>query len=124
MSPSSVWSEEEIASKLQGYLEITPDLWNTIKYGSHVRYINKNNEFKTGGFVLKNPIELNKQKKSDITDKNTSDTSNTSSNTSSNASGNTNNASLLQSNFDKSSSNYITWFVPYNDIKKLYLNFI
>lgn len=98
IKPISVWSEEEILNKLQGYLEINNDLWGCIKYGSHIRYINKNNEFKGGGFVLKNPINLNKQNNDE--DKK---------------------AFLLQSSFNKSDNNYLTWFIQYSDIKKLYL---
>jgi hypothetical protein len=123
-SPSSVWSEEDINSKLQGYLEISDDLWTNVKYGSHIRYINKNNEFKTGGFVLKNPIELNKQ--SDSGKDASKDAGKDASKDAGKDAGKDTSieskpAFLLQSNFDKSSSNYLTWFVQYSDIKKLYL---
>jgi hypothetical protein len=55
------WTPEEQAEKLTGYLEIPPEFWDQIRYGTHVRYMTKANEFRSGGFVLKNPYDTKPQ---------------------------------------------------------------
>jgi hypothetical protein len=55
--PPRVWSEEEIKQKLAGYILIPPHLWEQIRYGTHVRYFDKTRGFRSGGFVVRNPIE-------------------------------------------------------------------
>lgn len=52
-----VYTAEEQAEKLHGYLEIAPEHWELIRYGTHLRYYLKTGEFRTGGFVLKNPFD-------------------------------------------------------------------
>ena len=52
-----VWTAEEQAEKLTGYLKVDPDFWEQIRYGTHMRYITKAGEFRSGGFVLKNPFD-------------------------------------------------------------------
>jgi len=54
---AKVWTVEEQAEKLTGYLEISPEFWDQIRYGTHVRYITKDGQFRPGGFVLKNPYD-------------------------------------------------------------------
>lgn len=49
------WTDEEIAEKLVGYIKMPPKFWPQIKPGDHVRYYTKNDEFRSGGFVQKNP---------------------------------------------------------------------
>ena len=52
-----VWTAEEQAEKLNGYLEISPEFWDQIRYGTHVRYFSKSEGFRPGGFVVKNPFD-------------------------------------------------------------------
>ena len=52
-----VWTPDEQAEKLVGYIEVVPEFWEQIRYGTHVRYVTKAGEFRTGGFVLKNPFD-------------------------------------------------------------------
>lgn len=52
------WTAEEQAEKLSGYLEISPEFWDQIRYGTHVRYISKAEGFRPGGFVVKNPFDF------------------------------------------------------------------
>lgn len=105
----STWTQSEQNNKLLGYLEISPDLWPNIKCGSHIRYITKDNEFRTGGFVLKNPfiysgtdtfkpsIEININIESGRI------------------------GFRLQNYFNKQSPDYTTWTVSYADTMKVYL---
>jgi hypothetical protein len=55
---SRVWTEEEQAEKLGGYLEVPPEYWAHVRYGTHVRYYTKAEGYRPGGFVLKNPADL------------------------------------------------------------------
>ena len=107
----NVWSSSEQEEKLSGYLEIQPEFWPTVKFGTHVRYITKNNDFNVGGFVLKNPFVY----KGDTTEIKPSidigiypeygDKI----------------GIKLQNTFSKSASNYSVWVVAYEDIMKLYV---
>ena len=54
-----VGTAEEQAEKLCGYLEVPPEFWDQIRYGTHVRYFSKTEGFRPGGFVLKNPFDTN-----------------------------------------------------------------
>jgi len=56
--PAKVWSESEIEDKLKGYLEIPPEYWDQIRYGTHLRYFTRGDGFRTGGFVNKNPFDF------------------------------------------------------------------
>jgi hypothetical protein len=55
--PARVWTPEEQAKKLAGYLEVRPEYWEQVRYGTHVRYYTKDGQFRTGGFVQKNPLD-------------------------------------------------------------------
>lgn len=110
---SNVWTSNEQNEKLIGYLEIQPHLWSSIKCGSHIRYVNKNNEYKPGGFVLKNPfIFLNNENNilkpsieiNDI-----------------NYESNEKVGFRLQNGFNRQSPTYETWVIAYDDIMKVYL---
>lgn len=109
---SGVWTQSEQNDKLIGYLEISPELWTSIKCGSHVRYITKDNEFRPGGFVLKNPfsykgnIDLIKPS-IEITGISNEEGERI--------------GLRLQNYFNKQSPDYTTWTVAYDDIMKLYL---
>lgn len=106
------WTSTEQNDKLIGYLEISPNLWPSIKNGTHVRYITKDNQFKPGGFILKNPFyykgEVNILKPSvEITEIN------------SDIDGKV--GIRLQNFFNRQSPDYSTWVVSYDDIMKLYV---
>ena len=109
---SSVWTQSEKNNKLIGYLEISPDLWPEIKAGSHIRYITKNNEFRPGGFVMKNNVIY---KNSNELIKPSIEINNIHSEKGECI------GIRLQNFFNKQSPDYTTWIVAYDDIMKLYL---
>lgn len=109
---SNVWTSSEQNEKLLGYLEISPDLWTSIKCGSHVRYITKDNVFRTGGFVLKNPFSY---KGDTNVMKPTMEINGVSPEVGERV------GLRLQNYFNKQSPDYTTWTVAYDDIMKLYL---
>ena len=47
-------TEDEQREKLIGYANIPKDKWIFLNYGDHIRYINTDGEFNTGGFVVSN----------------------------------------------------------------------
>lgn len=110
---STVWSQSEQDSKLVGYLEIPPELWPTIKCGSHIRYISKDNEFRTGGFIIKNPYNYHDETDPLIKP-------NIEISTITNVTGERI-GMRLQNSFNNKSPNYATWVIAYEDIKKIYL---
>ena len=108
---SNIWSNSEQNEKLVGYLEIIPTLWPSIKCGSHIRYITKDNEFRTGGFVLKNHFSYKGEDtvlkpNIEITDVK-------------NEHGKV--GFRLQNYFNKQSPDYTTWVVAYDDIMRVFL---
>jgi len=107
---SNVWTQSEQNNKLLGYLEISPNLWTSIKCGSHIRYITKDNEYKPGGFIMKNPFLYKdeiKLIKPSIEIENDDEYKKM--------------GFRLQNSFNRKSPDYITWLVPYDDIMKIYL---
>lgn len=92
---SKVLTKEEQKEKLVGYLEINKEYWPQIKYGTHVRYFLKNGEFRTGGFVMKNPLEIVNPETKKITT-----------------------YLKLQNGFTDKASN---WIANYDDINKIYM---
>ena len=109
---SGVWTQKEQNDKLIGYLEIAPDLWPSIKCGSHVRYITKDNQYRPGGFVLKNPFTY--KSSTDIMKPSVKITD-------INPDVGERIGLRLQNYFNRQSPDYTTWTVDYNDIMKLYL---
>ena len=93
-----VWTAEEQAEKLSGYLEVAPEYWDQIRYGTHVRYITKAGEFRPGGFVLKNPFDTKPrgaaEEKRFI---------------------------KLQNGFNDKARGYSQWIAAYEDIAKIYM---
>ena len=105
-----VFSQREQDEKLTGYLEISKEIWPQIRYGTHMRYYLKTGEFRTGGFVSKNPFEviisndstqhptaperLHKEKKTYI---------------------------KIQNGFNDKLKGYYQWIVSYDDIDKIYI---
>lgn len=60
---AKTYTEEDKAVLLHGYIDLPEDLWEFVKYGTHVRYITKAGEFRTGGFVVQNPIDIKPKEK-------------------------------------------------------------
>jgi hypothetical protein len=54
-APARTWTEAEIAEKLRSYIEIPPEHWEMVRAGTHVRYYTRDEGFRPGGFVAKNP---------------------------------------------------------------------
>ena len=94
---TKVLSTKEQEEKLNGYLEIESQNWIQIKYGTHIRYYTKSGEFRTGGFVVKNPLEtVNPDSKIiKIYIK-------------------------LQNGFNKTLKGYYEWIISYDEISKIY----
>ena len=96
---AKVWTPAERAEKLQGYMEIAPEFWEHIRYGTHMRYITKNGEFRTGGFVLKNPFVSGNE-----------------------AGGEARARSMrLQNGFSDKARGYAQWSVSYDDTAHIYI---
>jgi hypothetical protein len=93
-----VWTAEEQAEKLNGYLEIPPEYWEHIRYGTHVRYILKTDGFRPGGFVLKNPFD-HKPKGGAVEKR----------------------FVKLQNGFNDKARDYQQWLVAYEDVAKFYV---
>lgn len=51
------WTPEEQTEKLADYVEVPPELWSTIRHGTHMRYYTKEGEYRVGGFVMRNPFD-------------------------------------------------------------------
>ncbi len=96
--PAREWSPEEQAEKLGGYLEVPPEHWEGIRYGTHVRYFTKADGFRVGGFIQKNPFEYRPKGAAE------------------DAKG-----MRLQNGFNPKGKGYASWFVNYQNITRLYL---
>ena len=101
--PSRTFSQREQEDKLTGYLEVNRDVWSQIRYGTHIRYYLKTGEFRTGGFVSKNPFEVTvnsdnqpngEEKKIYI---------------------------KIQNGFNAKLKGFYQWIVAYDDIDKIYI---
>jgi hypothetical protein len=93
-----VWTPEEQAEKLHGYLEITPDLWDQIRHGTHIRYYLKTGEYRSGGFVQKNPFDT-KPKNSDVEKR----------------------FMKLQNGFNDKARGYASWLMAYEDTARVFV---
>jgi hypothetical protein len=93
-----VWTAEEQAEKLDGYLEIPPEFWDQIRYGTHVRYYTKAEGFRPGGFVAKNPFDT--RPKGAAADKR---------------------FMKLQNGFNDKARGYQQWVVAYEDVARFYV---
>lgn len=96
--PARDWTEAEVAEKLSGYLEVPPEFWEQVRYGSHVRYFTKKDGFRSGGFVLKNPYDI--RPKGAAAEKR---------------------FIRLQNGFGEKVPGYAAWPVAYEDLDKLYV---
>lgn len=94
-------TESEKAKKLEGYFLVPKELWPTVRYSTHVRYIltaEKGGEFRSGGFVLTNPLDIRPD-----------------------GDGPVKRCLKLQNSFAKVGQNYANWLVAYEDIEYLYI---
>ena len=96
--PARVYTAEEEANKLTGYLEIDPEFWDQIRYGTHMRYYTKKEGYRPGGFVLKNPFDT--KPRGGTTEKR---------------------FIKLQNGFSDKAKDYHQWIVAYEDIQKIYI---
>lgn len=96
--PRREWTAAEIEEKVKGYIEVDPEFWETIRYGTHVRYYTRNGDFHPGGFVLKNPFDTKPKggavEKRFIT---------------------------LQSDFNSKARGHFQWIVAYEDLQRVYV---
>ncbi len=95
---SKVWTAEEQTEKLNGYIEVSPEYWEQIKYGTHIRYYSKSQGFRPGGFVSKNPY--------DVVPKNGV---------------NKKRFMKLQNGFNPQARGYQTWILAYEDADKVFI---
>lgn len=93
-----VWTAEEQAEKLSGYLEVPPEYWDQIRYGTHVRYFSKAEGFRPGGFVMRNPFDT--KPKGAAAEKR---------------------FMKLQNGFNDKARGYQQWVVAYEDVAKFYI---
>jgi len=102
--PSRVFSQREQEEKLTGYLEVDNNVWKQIRYGTHIRYYLKTGEFRTGGFVSKNPVEVvvNEDNHSSSIDGKKM-------------------YIKIQNGFNDKLKGYYQWIVAYDDIDKIYI---
>jgi hypothetical protein len=92
------WTPEEQAEKLSGYLEVPPEYWDQVRYGTHVRYFSKTEGFRPGGFVVKNPFDT-KPRGGDVEKR----------------------FIKLQNGFNDKARGYQQWVVAYEDTEKIYI---
>jgi hypothetical protein len=94
---ATTYTEEEQKELLNGYVDLSEDLWPLVRYGTHMRYITKDGNFRIGGFVTRNPLDTiprgGKDKKRFV---------------------------RLQNGFDKKNPGYAEWVVAYEDVKSWY----
>ena len=91
-------TESEQLEKLTGYLAVPADFWPFVRYSTHVRYITTDGDFRSGGFVLKNPFDTKVQGR-----------------------GAEKRFLKLQNGFNRSAHDYAEWIVCYDDIAYLYV---
>ena len=96
-NPTRYYTEEEIQEKLMNYIEVPKNMYDTIRPGSHVRYIKIDGVFRCGGFVTMNPIKSTKNENS------------------------TEYYMRLRSDIRIKSSSQVQWLVNYSNIDKLFV---
>ena len=96
--PGRTWTDAEIVEKLQGYLEVTPEHWELVRSGTHVRYYTQKDGYRPGGFVAKNPTDMVPQ-----------------------GTGGEKRFIRLQSGFNERAPGYFSWVVAYEDITRLFI---
>src|ERR1700678_1615769 len=96
---ATVYTEDEQKELLNGYVDLSEDLWPLVRYGTHMRYITKKGDFRIGGYVTRNPLDA--PSKTNVKE--------------------TKRFVRLQSGFDKRSPGYAEWVVAYDDVKNWYI---
>lgn len=95
---AKIWTPEEQTEKLNGYIEVSPEYWEQIKYGTHLRYYSKSQGFRPGGFVSKNPYDV--VPKNEVEKKR---------------------FFKLQNGFNPQARGYQTWILAYEDTDKIFI---
>jgi len=93
-----VWTEADQEAKIADYLEVPPEYWHQIKYGTHVRYFTKAEGFRPGGFVLRNPFDT--KPNNSMVEKR---------------------FMKLRNGFNDKAKNYQQWIVAYEDVDSFYI---
>ena len=93
VAPKKAWTQGEQTERLNGYLEISPEYWDLIRYGTHVRYYTKADGYRPGGFVLKNPLDAKEGGKRFM---------------------------KLQNGFNPKLPGYMQWVVAYDTLERVY----
>lgn len=96
--PVRTWTEEEIAEKLSGYIEVPPAHYDMVRAGSHIRYYTRADGFRPGGFVAKNPTDAAPQ-----------------------GANSEKRYIRLQSGYNERAPGYFSWVVAYEDLTKLFI---
>ncbi len=96
--PSRIYTAEEQEKLLTGYLEIAPEFWPQIRYGTHMRYKTKKNEFRSGGFVMTNPFDT--KPNGEAVEKR---------------------FFRLQNGFNAKTKNYQQWLAAYEDVAQVFV---
>lgn len=87
----SEYSQEQIGSLLNGYIDVPREKWKDIPVDSHIRYIKKDGTFARGGFITNH--WFNKEGKPFI---------------------------HLANNFKKKAKGYATWPIAHESVSKIY----
>ena len=90
------YTEEQQVQKLVGYVNVPPQYWPFIKYSTHVRYIQRSGEFRSGGFILKNPFDTKVK------------------------GGPEKRFFKLQNGFNRGARDYKEWILAYEDVEYMY----
>ena len=97
-APAKTWTEVEIAAKLEGYFEVAQENWHLVRAGTHVRYYTRDEGFRPGGLVAKNPTDAAPQganaEKRFI---------------------------RFQSGYNERAPGYFSWVVAYEDLTRLFI---
>jgi hypothetical protein len=96
--PRRVWTPTEQLERLSGYLSVEPAHWPLIRYGTHMRYYLKTGEYRSGGFVLKNPSILTPR-----------------------GAGGPKRYFRLRNGFDAKAPGYAQWVAAYEDVARVYI---
>jgi hypothetical protein len=93
-----MWTAEEQAEKLAGYVEIDREFWDKVRYGTHMRYFSTAGEFRVGGFVVVNPSDAPGRAAGDIR-----------------------RSFRLQNGFNSKARGYAQWSAAYEDVGRVFI---
>jgi hypothetical protein len=97
-APRRIWTPEEQAERLTNFIEIEPDNWEHIKYGTRIQYYGADGGFRAGGSILKNPyVYKPKNAEKHYT------------------------YMVLRNGFNSKAPDYVQWMVKYDDMKNVFI---